>query len=363
MAKRKTLVAPSSDDISRLEDEFRRETFARPPLAAPIAHVAADVAAQIDPRPLADRAAEARDRADAGRLRRAEAAGLVIQEIPLEQINADALVRDRMSLDRDELEELQTSIAAHGLRLPVEVFALAETGQGGGYRFGLLSGYRRLRAVQNLREISGAGKYATIKAVVRDPETLGGPFAAMVEENEIRSSLSHFERGRIAVIAAHQGVFANVEAAVDALFAQASKAKRSKIRSFALIFEGLGDMLVFPHALREKDGLRLATALRDGHQALIRDGLADVAPENPAEELERIEAVLAQLAPTAPRPDRGGRPSGKPGKGRTSELSTGVRLISGHDGEAWYIRIEGKRVDAVMVDTLLRQLELLLGPV
>ena len=59
MAKRKTLVAPSTEDLSRFEDEFRRETLGRSPLAAPIAHVAADTAAQIDPRPLVDRTVEA----------------------------------------------------------------------------------------------------------------------------------------------------------------------------------------------------------------------------------------------------------------------------------------------------------------
>lgn len=360
MAKRKTLVAPSSDDLSRLEDEFRRETLGRSPLAAPIAHVAADAAAQLDPRPVIDRAAEARDRADAQRLRRAEAAGLVIREVPLGEINADALVRDRMALDSDELMELQTSIAAHGLRLPIEIFDLAKPGTDG-QSFGLLSGYRRLRAVQNLHKLTGQEKYATVKAVVRDPATLGGPFAAMVEENEIRSSLSHFERGRIAVIAAQQGVFPNVEAAVDALFAQASKAKRSKIRSFALIFEDLGDMLMFPHALREKEGLRLATALRDGNQARIREGLADVAPETAGEELDRIEAVLATLEPTVPRPDRGGRPATRPTRGKSVDLPTGVRLVSGHDGEAWYIRLEGKRVDARLVEDMVHQLETWLG--
>lgn len=360
MAKRKTLVAPSPEDLSRFEDEFRRETSGRPGLAAPIAHVAAETAARIDPRPLADREAEARDRADASRLRLAEAAGLVIQEIPLDQIMADALVRDRMSLDADEMVELQTSIAAHGLRLPIEVFALADAGQGGP-AFGLLSGYRRLHAVRRLHDLTGKDKYATIKAVLREPATLGGPIAAMVEENEIRADLSQFERGRIAVISAQKGVFTSVEAAVDALFPQASKAKRSKIRSFALIFEDLGDMLVFPEQLREKDGLRLAAALRDGHQARIREGLADVAPETPVEELGRINAALARLEPTPLRPERGGRPATRPGKGGTSDLSTGVRLVSGHDGEAWYIRIEGKRVDTEMVDQLVRQLETWLG--
>lgn len=363
MAKRKTLVAPSSEDLSRLEDEFRRETAARPPLAAPIAHVAAETAAALDPRPAADRAAEARDRSDAARLRAAEERGMLIREIPLDQIDADALVRDRMALDADEMAELQTSIAAHGLRLPVEIFEVAGAGPGAPV-FGLLSGYRRLRAVQNLRGLTGQEKYATIKAVVRNPDQLGGPFAAMVEENEIRSSLSHFERGRIAVIAAQQGVFQNVEAAVDALFPQASKAKRSKIRSFAVIFEELGDMLSFPHALREKDGLRLAAALRDGAERALREGLAQTAPESPADELDRINALLARLDPAPPRPERGGRPAKgpAPAPGRAAALPTGVRLQSGHDGRAWFIRIEGARVDGTLVETLMAELERLLGP-
>lgn len=80
--------------------------------------------------------------------------GLVIRELPLEDIEADAMVRDRMSLNAEEMDELQASIAAHGLRLPVEVFEFAVAGQGGagqnGARYGLLSGYRRLRAVQSL---------------------------------------------------------------------------------------------------------------------------------------------------------------------------------------------------------------------
>jgi ParB family chromosome partitioning protein len=358
MAKRKTLVAPSTEDLSRLEDEFRRETSGRPPLAAPIAHVAAESAAALDPRPTVDRAAEARDRADASRLRAAEERGLVIREIALEEIDADALVRDRIALDADELMELQSSIAAHGLRLPIEVFETA----GAGTAFGLLSGYRRFRAVQALRGLTGQDKYTTIKAIVRDPATLGGPFAAMVEENEIRSSLSHFERGRIAVIAAQQAVFINVEAAVDALFAQASKAKRSKIRSFALIFEELGDMLSFPHALREKDGLRLAAALRDGAGARLRDGLAESQPETATDELDRIMSILARLEPALPRPERGGRPVAAVGKGRRADLDTGVSLSSGHDGRHWYIRIAGERVDGSLVDALMAELERFLGP-
>lgn len=362
MAKRKTLVAPSSEDLARLEAEFRRETSARTPMAAPISHIAAESAAAHDPRSAEERAAAARDRADAARLHEAKGRGLILQEIPLEEIEADAMVRDRMALDPDELTELQLSIAANGLRLPVEVFALTDT-LPGRPRYGLLSGYRRLRAVQNLRGLTGQDKYSTIKAIVRDPSVMGGGFAAMVEENEIRASLSHFERGRIAVIAAQQGAFPNVEAAVDALFPQASKAKRSKIRSFAVIFEELGDMLTFPHALREKDGLRLAAALRDGAEDRLRAALAEgEAPESAVAELERLEAALANLEPAPRKPERGGRPVSRP-KGRSTALPTGVRLTSGHDGQAWFIRLEGKRVDHVMVEDVMRELERLLGPI
>ena len=232
---------------------------------------------------------------------------------------------------------------------------------GQGPRYGLLSGFRRLRAVQNLRGLSGQERYATIKAVVRDPETLGGPFAAMVEENEIRSSLSHFERGRIAVIAAQQGVFGSVEAAVDALFPQASKAKRSKIRSFALIFEELGDMLSFPHVLREKDGLRIAAALREGAEGRLREGLAATTPETAADELDRLMAILSRLDPAPARPERGGRPTVSAGQRGRAGHQSAIRLSSGHDGVTWFIRIEGDGVDASLVDDALRHLRQTLG--
>jgi len=117
-----------------------------------------------------------------------------------------------------------------------------------------------LHVVKALHKEMGKGHFETIRAVLRTPATDADRFAAMVEENEVRQQLSHFERGRIAALSAQQGVFANTEAAVAALFPVASKAKRSKIRSFAMIFEELGDILEFPEALREKDGLRIASA-------------------------------------------------------------------------------------------------------
>lgn len=357
MAKRRKLEAPSADDLSALEAEFRRETAPKGPLSAPIAQVAADTAQAADHRSAEEKAEVARNRTDAERLREAEDAGRLIMEIPLSDIEEGALIRDRMWMDGEELEELKRSIAAHGLRLPIEVFERQEPGDG--KRYGLLSGYRRFVAVQGLRELWDGERYDTIRAVVREPSAMGGTFVAMVEENEVRADLSHFERGRIAVLAAQEGAFLNTEAAVDALFATGSKAKRSKIRSFALIFEELGDMLVFPESLREKDGLKLATALRAGGEAAIRDALAEATPETPDEELAVVLAAIEAMTPAKPDPSRGGRPKREVARSRKTDA--GVQVDVERDGNDWVLRLSGDRVDGVLMRTIADEVEALLS--
>ena len=83
MVKRRRLETPSTDDLSRIEAEFRRETHGRPsvgPGIAPIAQIAADTAARGSVETADARAARARDQADAERLRQAEGQGLLIVE-------------------------------------------------------------------------------------------------------------------------------------------------------------------------------------------------------------------------------------------------------------------------------------------
>lgn len=353
MAKRRNLEVPSAAAIQAMEAEFDRAPGLRGPMA-PIAQVAAESAAALDARPAELRAELARDKAEAEAWREAQGRGLVLLDLPLDQIEADALIRDRVVLDAAELDELQGSIARNGLRLPVEVFA-----RPGEKPYGLLSGYRRLLALRALHALNPDGRYATVKAVLRDPEAMGGSFAAMVEENEIRAGLSHYERGRIAVIAAQQGAFANTEAAVEALFPVASKAKRSKVRSFALIFEELGDMLRFPDLLREKDGLRLAQTLREGGEARLREALERTEVASAEEEARLITAVLDSLAAVPRDPRKGGRP--KRDSGPRRETSTGFVISAQQDAQGWAIRLGGRRVvDRDLVEVLVRELERLL---
>ncbi|GGG84173.1 chromosome partitioning protein ParB [Salipiger pallidus] len=349
MAKRRKLEAPSAEELSKLEAEYTGSPLGR---AAPIAQIAADAAGAHDPRPMELREASARDKVDAAALREAKGRGLVMLELPTAEIDADALVRDRVVMDPAEMEELRASIAANGLRLPVEVFPR----DGEGPAWGLLSGYRRLRAIRDLHAQTGDDRFATVKAVVRDPSAMGGTFAAMIEENEIRAALSPFERGRIAVIAAQQGAFAGTDAAVAALFPAASKAKRSKIRSFALIFEELGDMLTFPDQLKEKDGLRLATALRGGAEAKLRDALAERVPDSAADEAELINAAIAELDP-ASAPSKGGRPKKPAPKRKAKAVRTraGITLQAVEDGQGWAIRLAGADMDEARIEALLER--------
>ena len=89
MAKRRRLETPSSADLSRIEEQFRSET-SLPSLGrgiAPIAQVAAESAAVASPESAAARAARAKAEADAARLQEAETRGLLIAELPIDQID------------------------------------------------------------------------------------------------------------------------------------------------------------------------------------------------------------------------------------------------------------------------------------
>ncbi|MEM9578181.1 MAG: ParB/RepB/Spo0J family partition protein [Pseudomonadota bacterium] len=354
MAKRRKITAPSAEDLNRIEEEFRRETLGKPNAGiAPISQVAAE-SAQAQPVGANEaRVRMAHDMADAKRFRAAAEQGRVIEALPIDSIQPDVLVRDRTVIDPEEMAELKSSIADHGLRLPIEVFTRRE----GRRSYALLSGFRRLRAIKELHAETGEDRFRTIAALVRDPEALGGGFAAMVEENEIRASLSHFERGRIAVIAAQRGAFASTDAAVTQLFKAASKAKRSKIRSFSLIFEELGDLLTHAEGLKERDGLRLAAALRAGGVVRLRRALEDAQPESSEAEWAVLAPVVAALEKPA-NPAKGGRPRNTARVAvAEATLPGGVTLRGEKDAGGYLIRLQGKAVTPALLERAMTHLQ------
>lgn len=367
MVKRRRLETPSTADLDRIEQEFRSETSPRPTLShsiAPIAQVAAETASQVQTEGADVRAVRARAEADAARYHKAQEEGLLITELPTREIAESAMIRDRMIVDEAELLELRLSISSSGLRLPIEVYEL-EKPRADGVRYGLISGYRRLLAVRGLYDLTEAEKYTRIRAILRPRTGMDSAFVSMVEENEIRSELSHFERGRIAVISAQQGAFANTEEAVAKLFANGSKAKRSKVRSFALIFEELGDMLEHAELLTEKRGLRLAAALRLGAESRLRDALSNHSADDADQEWALMEPVIVALE-SAPRDkSRGGRPKSekKPSgwaDAQSIKTSTGITIRSMQDSQGFVLRFEGSAIDAELMENLLTEIQSLL---
>lgn len=355
MAKRKRLEAPGAEALAAMEAGFAAKPAAdRIGLAAPIGQIVGEAARATLPLDAATRLTIARNSADAEAWRHALQEGRVISELPLEAIELDHLVRDRMVAEAAEMDELKTSIRAHGLRLPIEVIALP------GGRYGLVSGWRRMTALQQLQAEDAA--FRSVKAIIRAPYEAGAIYTAMVEENELRAQISPYERGRIAVIAAELGAFIDTEAAIETIFAAASRAKRSKIRSFALVHDELGDMLNYPTDLSERNGLRLAYALREGFGPQLRGVLIHSARSGPALEWALMEPIVIGAEAQERRVERGGRPRvpfAKPA-GPAHALANGVTMERVQHADGYSIRLRGAVVDGAMTDLLMDQLRRLL---
>ena len=293
MAKRKRLTparTPYSPETETVADARPAAApgFSRP--TPPIAHVAGAASSEAALARLSDELREARD------------AGRMVQDLPLDAIDRDYLVRDRITSDEDEMQTLVDSLRTRGQQTPIEVVALE------GDRFGLISGWRRLEALSRLQAETGEDRFGKVLALLRRPEAASDAYCAMVEENEIRVGLSYYERARITARAAEEGVFDSPETALSSLFSSASRARRSKIGSFMRLYAALDDRLNFASAIPERLGLALIKAIETDKTFLtdIRMQLGYHKPATPAAEAALLTAALAQAdqpaRPTRPAP-------------------------------------------------------------
>ena len=123
-------------------------------------------------------------------------------------------------------------------------------------------------------------------------------------------------------------------------------------------------MLEFPENLKERDGLRLSAALRNGAELPLRDALSVAQPATPEEEWEALLPVIEAHEIVGAGPARGGRPKkDRPKTGwiahNTLRLSSGVTLQSGQDGDGHVIRIKGAPVNSVLVERAMEHLQYL----
>lgn len=335
MAKRKRLTPFAETPASPHEEES--PMFPTYPLgyaghgtrSAPIADMAGAAAATAAMEEMAETLRAARD------------GGRMVLALPLSQVEAGHLVRDRIAADPDEMAALVESLRARGQQSPIEVVAL------GPDRYGLISGWRRLTALrQLLAETGDAAKFGSVLALLRKPDQASDAYVAMVEENEIRVGLSFYERARIVAKAVEAGVFADDRAALRALFAAASRAKRSKIGSFLAVVRALDGTLRFPEAIGERLGLQLAQAIEAdaGLGPRLAQGLAQGLRADPPADGAAEQARLARLMarPAAAKPT----PAAPPGPARqigalTLRLGPGSRIV-----------IEGQGADEALLARL-----------
>ncbi|KUP93544.1 ParB/RepB/Spo0J family partition protein [Tritonibacter horizontis] len=290
MAKRKRLTPAQQTYLSAAEQTASGPAAAGAGLAkgvsvgaAPIAQVASDTSAAAALQELS------------GVLENARARGLMIEELSLDAIDETYLVRDRIVQDEEDMQSLMDSIRARGQQTPIEV--VRRDGAPGVLTHGLISGWRRLTALRRLYAETSESRFATVKALIVRPDSAADAYLAMVEENEIRVNLSHYERARIAMRALAEGVYPDQRKALLGLFLNVPRAKRSKIASFVTVVQALDAVLRYPTAIPEKLGLSLARLFEDDPSAgpALADRLRAARVESVAEELTLLQgALLAQ---------------------------------------------------------------------
>ena len=320
--------APGHDmDLLRLNLEPPSEPPARRNSTPPIADMAGAAAAEAAAAEMAET------------LRAAREEGRLVLALPRAEIDAGYMVRDRITVDEGEMTTLVESIRARGQQTPIEVVALEDG------RYGLISGWRRMQALERLAQETGEAQFDTVQALLRKPEQSADAYVAMVEENEIRVGLSYYERARIAAQAVEAKIFVSEKGALLRLFHAASRAKRSKIRSFLTVVHALDGYLMFPEALPERLGLDLARRL-EADEALgreLRTVLSQLDPDTAAAEQAAIAAVLKTGKTAAPSP----APSG-------DEVVPGLHLKRHRNGS---LTLSGPVLDEALQQKLLMWLK------
>lgn len=246
--------------------------------------------------------------------------GLVLQQVPLDAIDASKLVRDRKPGPDPELDDLKTSISAIGLSNPIRL----EEAPGG--RFELIQGYRRLTAYKALLEETGDAEAwgAIPAAVAAQGDGIEMLYRRMVDENMVRKDISFFEMAQLALDYAADPAteVSDPDRAVAKLFSSARYQKRSYIRAFMKVVERMAGVLAYPEELPRSLGLALAARIEadDGTVAAIAEQLKDWEGRTIQDELGVIRTVLGLAdGDAAYEPSRkAARPKVAGGKARTS---------------------------------------------
>ena len=343
MAKRKRLTPPAAQDVARAPEVKGMFT------EAPVGAVPAAARSRLSPgtAPIADMAgavaAQAALEEISTELSAVRAEGRLIQKLRTTQIDPAHLMRDRIVIDETDLQTLMTSIRTRGQQTPIEVLVT------GPDRYGLISGWRRLAALTRLYEETRDPQFAQVQALIRRPQNARDAYVAMVEENEVRVGLSYYERAQIVARTVEAGVYPDTKKALQTLFASASRAKRSKIKSFLRVVDRLGDVLNHPAAIGERLGLELSQRLEDAEAAItLKAALKAEFEMQPAPTAEAEQAALVRVLENAPRPARARGRSKVSDVSMGEDVAPGIRMVRGRQS----LSLIGPGVTDALVDRL-----------
>ena len=284
-----------------------------------------------------------------------------VELIPLEAIAAEALTRDRTAADPTALAELRLSIARNGLRMPIEVFELAEPD--GPCRYGLISGFRRLAAFRELNEVArDRTRFPAIPAFVRRPDSIAAAMTAMVEENAVRAEVSPWEQAMIAVIARDREVFATVDAAIDELYANLNRDRRRRLRVIAQLIETVDGRLAFPESWPQQRLLRLAAAVNRGFGPVIVHALEEADFLDPGLQWRHLLPLVAESEnPEIPAPRLAPDGRIRPRRIWSSPLHS-FRIRRERTRDGWLLRFSGRDAHGDFMDTVFDYIEHMFGP-
>ncbi|WP_168219845.1 ParB/RepB/Spo0J family partition protein [Pseudotabrizicola formosa] len=220
--------------------------------------------------------------------------------IPLDQIDAHALPRDRRVIAEEDITTLADSIRDSGLRQPIEVYTLSTSKPP--FTYGLISGFRRLTAVQRL----GHDK---VQAFVRSPETYDQAFAEMVGENEIRVQISPWEKARLVLTAVQGLYYPTPDAAIEALYPMLSRQSHYRMRGHVDVVQVFDKLLQTPERLTSRQMDRLAIPVRNGWENLLLTALAELKSPSLDTQWQALlplitESTTSKTAGDSPRPRR-----------------------------------------------------------
>ncbi|WP_330647254.1 ParB N-terminal domain-containing protein [Thioclava sp. FTW29] len=264
------------------------------PRRSPMAAAISENAASLRDRTALEAQIRAENDALAAEHVRMKKLGLIVDMIPLGQIETWKLVRDRAKDDDFELSELVKSIREIGLSNPIRVEARDDG------KYELIQGFRRMSAYKALLEETGdAERWGAIPAgILPRGEGLEGLYRRMVDENLVRKDISFGEMAGLALNYAKDPGTAQMDPdkAVAELFASAGYQKRSYIRSFIKLVDRLGEDLKFIQHVPRSLGLKFVAAMEDRPEIVtqVREALKGWDNHSATDELEVLRQVIGE---------------------------------------------------------------------